>query len=135
MCIITATKPKLQVAEDDIKAYKYVHLAKIVRYGFLGLKKKFFFKSFHTGFIYRHDKVYRTKLDEFRSIWPNVLSSLGQSNYRSGEGFYSWLSPKHANAACIIPKGAKYYCVFDDSGRIVYISDQIKITEIWKEML
>ena len=126
MCIVSTEKPELQIAERDITVYKCTHKMKTVRYGLFKLKKKIFINSLIYDFVYRQDKVYETKLDEFE---PHT--SIRLNRYMSGRGFYSWKTSKYANVKCIIPKGAKYYCVYNSvENRIVYISDKIKVVEV-----
>jgi len=119
MCELALQPPTLKVADKDIVVYKQVRRIEKKLFGF-PISKKIY--SLVYGYSYKKNKVYTTKLDEFK-----YDDSLGA--FYSCSGFYSYSSKRFtdSNAQFIIPKGAKYYLIRDLGGHIdVYISNKIK---------
>lgn len=127
MCIYNRNKPTLKIAEEDIICYKLVNIYyKPISWFTRIFRKKpklAYFSSFARGYKYKLGKLEVTNLEEFHTVFKCCFAS--------GGGFYSYDMAIFGNVKCIIPKGAKYYAVIDDdSNRLIYISEAIKIIGI-----
>lgn len=124
MCTISLKNPELQIAEEDIVVYKYIHPV------WNKVKDEYVYMSDIKSFVYEIGKVYETELEPFKRILNCAMCG---DLYKSGKGFYSYKEfiSERCNAKFIIPKGAKYYlCENEIYNIFIYHSDKIKLVEL-----
>lgn len=122
MCIVFKGEPKLEIATEDIKVFKYTY--KTVDHKFLFIKWKTT-KGFFYDKTYRVGKTYKEHLKKAEDYINNGMFS-------TSTGLYSYSSLINVDDVvdncyifrAIIPRGSKYYY---DPDRGVYVSNKLKL--------